>query len=140
MNEKLASLLLQYLKENNPDLLHLLEEMDSLPAWLQEKIKDVSHLIAETKPEYIIKAECMDEMTKELRPSKFLFVKNILEDEFPNDYQRLTDSGVLQFEVINMVNACMPVFHVLPLTEESEDDNELKYAVIGVVSDYLQSE
>ena len=80
----------------------------------------------------------MNTMTADLRPSKFNYIRNILEDEFPKDFQRLHDSGVLIFEVINMIATCKDVFDKTSLTEENEDDSMLRSVVTGVISDYLQ--
>lgn len=132
MKKQLEGLLYEYLKENNPDLFVLLDEADALHAFVLAEIEEVSHLVTIE--------ECMDAMTVELRPSKYLYIKNILEDEFPFDYQQLSDCGILKYEVINMVAACDPVFDEFPLTEESEVYEHLKFEVMGVMSDYLAGE
>lgn len=130
MSERLQTVLVGYIRENNPDLLFQLEEDNRLHEWVHEKVSSVSHIGDEMI--------CLQTMTADIRPSKFNYIKDILEDEFPKDFQRLHDTGVLTFEIINMIDSCKDVFAEIPLTDENEDDSMLRYAVTGVLSDYLQ--
>lgn len=130
MTERLQIILVGYIRENNPNILFQLEEENRLHEWVSEKVSSVSHISDETV--------CLQTMTADLRPSKFNYIKDILEDEFPKDFQRLHDTGVLTFEIINMIDSCKDVFVQIPLTDKNEDDSMLRYAVTGVLSDYLQ--
>jgi hypothetical protein len=138
MKTILASKLYEYLRDNNPDILFRLGESNSTGSYIKEKLDAVELIIQQNKPAYQMEYECMNMMTADLRPSKFNYIRNILEDEFPKDFQRLHDSGVLIFEVINMISTCKDVFDKISLTEENEDDSMLRSVVTGVISDYLQ--
>lgn len=133
MKENLQILLLAYLRENNPDLLFQLEEDDVLHAWILEKLRGSEDVADE--------AVFLETVTQDLRPSKYNYLKNILENEFPQDYQRLVDTGVLVFEVVGMIGACNNVFEKLPLTDDADNENEgdrmRRYEVIGIISDCL---
>jgi hypothetical protein len=140
MKEILINKLHQYLQDNNPELLQQLEEDGTVTSWLTDKIKSIENVIAEYdgQPDYIIEEVCINELTKELRPSKFNYISNILQEEFENDYQQFLNAGILRFEVINLITECQPVFKETGLTEENEDSSDLKNVVTGTISEYLE--
>lgn len=139
MKEILFAKLHEYLRENNPDILLPLEEERRVTAWLQDKISTVESLLKELagQPQYIIEKMCMDFLTLDLRPSKFNYIKKILEDEFEERYQHFIASGTLLFEGVNHVNHCQPLFEDMNFSEENEDDNLLKYAITGAIAEYF---
>jgi len=131
----------QYIRENNPGLLLQLEQDGKVSEYLSNKVNTSDALINEYKdqPAYIIEEACMDELTKDLRPSKYNYINQILEEEFEDTYQQLQNSGTLKFEVINLISQCQPVFETIGFTEENEDSSELRNAITGTVSEYLES-
>lgn len=143
MQNILMNKLLEYIRDNNPDILFELEAEAALTAWLTNKVSTVEILIKEMKeqllPDYQIAATCMREMTEDLRPSKYNYILNLLEEEFEDEYNKLLQSGLLQNEVINMITCCSPVFADLNFSEENEDNQFVRYAIIGEVREYLQS-
>jgi hypothetical protein len=140
MKEILFRKLHQYVKDNNPELLLQLEEEHKVTAWLSDKLKSIETILAahEGPPEYIIEEVCMKELTNGLRPSKFNYISNILEEEFENEYRQFLDAGILQFEIINLIRECQPVFEAIGFTEENEDGDDLKNVVAGTISEYLE--
>ena len=136
--EKLRS----YLVENNPDMLVSLQNSFSVTAYLEDKVSLVMPLVeqhlAESKPQYIIEELCLNELTQELRPSRFLYIKAILEEEFLQTYSRFREAGVLTYEIINMIEASKQVFEAIGFTEENEDDRALRYAIMGTIQEYLE--
>ena len=143
MQEKLIGKLLEYIRENNPDILFALEAKDKLRSWLYEKVNSVESLLlklqASKQPEYIIEETCINEMIQELRPSRYNYILNLLEEEFINDFNLLVESGLLQHEVINMVGYANSTFDDLRFSEENEDNRFLRYAILGCISEYLKS-
>jgi len=131
----------QYIRENNPGLLLQLEQDGKVSEYLSNKVNTSDALINEYKgqPAYIIEEACMDELTKDLRPSKYNYINQILQEEFEDAYQQLQNSGTLKFEVINLISQCQPVFETIGFTEENEDSSELRNAITGTVSEYLES-
>ena len=141
MQQALITKLHEYIRENNPDLLFQLEEDRKVTEYLSDKISTVSALIKQTdtgEPAYIIEDACMDVLTHDLRPSKFNYISNLLQQEFESAYNQLQESGTLKFEVINLINQCQPVFADLNFSEENEDNQFLRYAIIGTISGYLE--
>ena len=143
MKEILIGKLLEYIRDNNPDVLFALEAEDKLRVWLYDKASAVEPLIQELKnnkePEYIIAETCLQEMTKELRPSRYNYILHILEEEFETNHKELLQSGLLQHEVVNMISFCNSTFDDLVFAEENEDDQFIRYAITGAVSEYLES-
>ncbi len=143
MQQALITKLHEYIRENNPDLLFQLEEDRKVTEYLSDKISTVSALIKQVdigESAYIIEDACMDVLTHDLRPSKFNYISNLLQQEFESAYNQLQESGTLKFEVINLINQCQPVFADLNFSEENEDNQFLRYAIIGTISGYLISE
>jgi Domain of unknown function (DUF1896) len=143
MREILQSKLFEYIRDNNPDILFELEAEANVTVWLSEKVNGIGYLIIELEsqclPEYEIEEICMTELTNDLRPSKYNYILSLLEEEFENDYNKLLQSGLAQHEVINMINQCDSIFADLNFSEENEDNEFIRYAIIGELSDYFQS-
>ena len=141
MQQALITKLHEYIRENNPDLLFQLEEDGKVTEYLSDKISTVSALIKQTengKPAYIIEDACMDVLTQDLRPSKFNYISNLLQEEFESTYNQLQETGAIKFEVINLINQCQSVFEDLNFSNENEDNQFLRYAIIGSISEYLE--
>jgi hypothetical protein len=143
MQQVLIEKLHQYIVNNNIDLLIALQQESKVSAYLKDKVDSVTplmdELLSESTPTYIIQERCMDELTKDLRPSKFNYLSSILEEEFESDYNWLKESGILTYEVVNLINACTPVFETLGFTEASENDKGLRYAITGAVKEYFET-
>jgi hypothetical protein len=136
--EKLRS----YIIQNNLDLLLSLQQDFNVTRYLEDKVAGVedqmNRWIAEGKPQYVIEELCLDELTRDLRPSKFNYIKGILEEEFLQTYEHFREMGVMTYEIINLIEATKPVLEHLGFTEENEESRELRYAIIGAIQEYLE--
>lgn len=142
MQEKLIRKLHDYIRDNNPDLLLTLEEENRVIEYLHENVAAIdgliSQLLDDNKPSSVIEERCMEEMTRQLNPSRYNYLKALLEEEFPSEFERFNHSGILQTEIINLIAVCDPVFHELDFSEENENDRHLRYAVTGAVHEYIK--
>jgi hypothetical protein len=141
MKETLVNKLLQYIRENNPDLLLQLEEESKVREYLSDKMCQVDTLLNQSEkdqPAYIIEEACMDILTEDLKPSKYNYICKILEEEFSGTYQKLQQPGTLQFEVINMIMYCQPVFDKEGFSKENEESRVLQYAITGAIKEYFE--
>ena len=131
-----------YLVHNSPDIMIRLQHEFLLTQYLEDKVLNVmplsEQLIAENKPQYIIEELCMEELTRNIRPSRFMYIRGLLEEEFLQTYERFREMGVLTYETINLIDACNPVFEHLGFTEDNEDDRQLRYAITGAIAEYLE--
>lgn len=141
MQEILIRKLHEYIQDNNPDLLLTLQEENRVTDYLHENVSSIdgliNQLVAENKPASLIEEVCMEEMTRSLKPSRFNYLKALLEDEFLTESERLNHAGILQTEIINLVAVCEPVFHELDFSDQNDNDPYLRYAIIGAVHEYL---
>jgi hypothetical protein len=142
MKTLLIKQLHNYLLHNHTDLLIALQEEHRLEHYLKQKVDSVSDLLAqlqeEKRPAYVIEALCLEELSRDLRPSRFIYMRELLETEFEPDYKRMNQSGILTYELINLIGACEPIFEVFAFGEKTEDSRELKHAVMGMIAEYLE--
>ncbi|WP_448672477.1 hypothetical protein [Sphingobacterium multivorum] len=141
MHKILKEKLWAYIVHNNPDLMFNLQEDYSVTRYLDEKVNGImpmaERLLGEHKPLYVIEELCIKEMTEELRPSRFLYLREVLEQEFPDDWQRLREDGLLTYEIINMMESCREIYESFNFSGQNEDDQLLRAAIIGQVHEYL---
>ena len=143
MQDVLINKLHEYISENNPDVLLSLQENYGVTKYLTEKVSEITDFLNKLQekntPAYIIEEVGLEELTKDLKPSKFNYISAILQEDFETTYQQLQDKGTLKYEVINMIAFCKPVFDSIGFNEENEDDRQLRYAVTGAINGYLAS-
>ncbi len=131
----------QYIVDHNPDLMFDLQETYSVSKFLEEQVGMLTLFIEQQMeaevPTYIIQEKCMEQLIEPLKPSRFLYVKSVVEEEFPNDFERMREAGTLTYEVINMMQACKESFEAFDFSVENEDSRHLRYAIIADIHDYL---
>lgn len=142
MKDALSIKLVEYLRENNPDVLFSLQEEGALVLYINDRLKTVDGLLLQLEelrqPAYIIEEVCLNVLTEDLRPSKYNYVKELLEEEFVKEYQNLFRLGLLRFEIINIVWACDPLFEAFGFSGENEEDKNLRYTIIGTIKEYFE--
>jgi hypothetical protein len=141
MKEILTNKLHHYIRENNPDLLVMLEEKRQTGLYLNNKVEGIHELSTKLQkantPDYVIEEACMDALTKDLRPSRYNYIENIFEEEFEYAFHNFQRLGVLVYEIINIINRSEELFKAFNFSEETEDNRQLRYAVTGVINEYL---
>jgi hypothetical protein len=130
-----------YIIHNNPDLMLSLQETYSVTDYLNKKVNGVKtimeDMLSESTPQYIIEEICLNVLTEDLKPSRFLYICSLLEEEFENTYAAFSKSDILRYEVINLIESCKEIFETIGFTKENEEDSTLRNAVIGQITDYL---
>lgn len=131
--------LFDYVCDNNPDLLVRLEDDFAITTYLTDKVAVIKETIQQycTKPLYLLEEICMDLLTKDLRPSKYLYITHVLEYEFSSAYLYLKRVGTIKYEVINLISYCDHVFDSMNFSEATEDSRLLYYGIAGAVSQYF---
>ena len=131
----------RYLALNSPDVLVALLEESRVTSYLEEKVSGIGPLLKaleeEGLPGYIVEERCMDSLTADLRPSRYTYLRGLLEEEFEEDFLRMRENGTLTWEITNMIRACMAVFETLDFNEANKESRELYYALTGAVHEYL---
>ena len=142
MKDILSIKLVEYLRENDLHILFSLQEDGSLVSYINQKIQSIEGLLQELYeqciPEYLIEGICMDALTSDLKPSKYIYIKELLEEEFFEEYHDLFKSGILRFEIINLISVCNPLFEAFEFSETNEEDKNLRYTIIGTIKEYFE--
>lgn len=141
MDDILKEKLWFYIIHNNPELMFTLQEEYNALSYLNEKVNDVKSILedmlSEGTPQYIIEEICLNVLTEDLKPSRFIYIRSILAEEFEKTYTIFYESGILTYEVINLMENCRKVFKTIGFTNENEEDPTLRNALIGEIADYL---
>jgi Domain of unknown function (DUF1896). len=141
MEQVLKKKLHTYLVENNPDVLVALQEESRLTEYLDGKFEsihqDLDDMLVNGKSPYEVQEYCLQEMTRDLRPSKYHYVRSVLEEEFEPTYLQLQNE-LLVYEIINMIHACNPVFDKYNFSSLEEESRFLHYEITGAIKEYLE--
>lgn len=141
MQSRLKERLQAYLVEHHPDLLSSLQSDFSVGQFLEDKVglvmPTVLKLLSEDKPGHAIEELALREMTTDLRPSRYDYIKNVLAIEFSADHHRFATMGVLSYECINLIGQCKEVFDAFEFSEANEKSQLLRHAIIARVHDCL---
>ena len=126
---------------NNPDMLVKFNSTYSFLDFLVDKVHAIYPIMQQMKeegrPEHAIIELCLQELTKDLRPSKFQYVSELMQAEFPHDYERLKKLGVLSFECVNVVEKSAAAFETFRFSEETRENRFLRYAVIVILHEHF---
>ena len=118
-----------------------LEQTGNTTQYLSDKASSVDSLIEqlnkEGKASYIIEEVCMKSLIEDLKPSRYYYILHILEPEFVQQYNQFIESGLLLFEISNIIKYCNPVFDDLDFSEDNENNRFLSYAITGAIKEYL---
>ena len=138
----LTEQLRSYIIQNNLDLLMGLEQGFNVTRYLEDKVAAIEpqmdQWITEGKPQHVLVELCMNELTSDLRPSKFNYIRDILEEEFLQTYTHYREIGVMTYEVINLIEFSKGIFEHKGFTEENKDSRELRFAIVGRIQEYLE--
>ena len=141
MQSMLMAKLWAYIVHNNPDLMLSLQEDYSVTRYLEEKVNAVlpmaSQLLSEGKPNYLVEEICLNALTDDLKPSRYQYIRSVLEEDFPREFQEMKENGTLTYEVVNLIEACKGIFNDFDFNSENEENRHLRYAIIARMHDYL---
>lgn len=141
MQEILIRRLHEYLVSHNPQVVYDLQQEGRYTAYLHGKVDSIhtllSSLFEKGTPAFEVEHKCVAELTAEYGPSRFRYVMDVLEQEFPAYYEKITDGGILNFVVMNFVHVCDASFDKFSFCGENQENRLLRYAVIGAISAQL---
>lgn len=141
MKAVLKDKLWAYMVNNNPDLLFELQRNQTVSNYLEVKMLGVlpvaNQMISSGEPPYVVEEYCLNLMTEDLKPSMYIYVRSVLEEEFSADYEKFVKTGILVYEVLNILEGCRAVFEELQFGRDNEDDRHIHYAIIAEIHQYL---
>lgn len=141
MHQQLKERLWAYIVQNNPDLMHRLQDEYGVVKYLEGKVSGVMpkalKLLGAGTPGYAIIERCMDDLTAELRPSRYQYIVSVLHGTFEDNYRQFRERGLLAYEAVRLVEHCKPVFDRLHFSEDNKDDAVVRTTITEAVSVYL---
>lgn len=142
MKDRLAENLWSFIKVNNPDLSHQLEESDGEAAYLNSRLDTVytyyEQLTDAGRPDHVIEELCLSRLTADLKPSRFKYLSCVLKDEFPRIYNGWYQDGWLTEQTIRLTRFCKPVFDLFGLRSQEPYYDRIYYAVTAQIQLYLK--
>lgn len=141
MYKELAIKFHRFLAEHSPEILHDLEDQGMVTSYVQDKVDEVKALAVllkeEGTPAYVIEEACLSALKAEYLPSKFQYLREVLETEFEIEFNRMWELGTLKYELLNMLSETEGTFAEYNYSLDTEDSEELKNTIIGQVHEYL---
>lgn len=129
---------------NNPGLIMELEKDDQLCNYLESKIESVlpllDQLTSDGKPDYIIEELCIHELVANMRPYRFNYLWNVLEQEFRPFFKNWEQDGILTYELINLQQYCKDTFDALDFTMDDAYEDQVYNAITGMIEEYLRQQ
>lgn len=141
MRQALIEKLGSYIVIHYPELLMRLQRENAVVRYLEEKVDHIlpilDRLLEADLPGHTIGELCIKSFVIELGPSRFDYLKKVLEEDFPKEYRRLRFNGLLADETINLIGVCKKTFEAFDFSEGTEHDCHLRCAVISKVYDHF---
>jgi hypothetical protein len=142
MREKLAGALRAHVRAHHPDLLLRLEEEKGLREYMEDSLDAVEilagELLAGDRAPCLIEECCLDQLHAQLGPSKFELIRQLAEEQFPQQYRAFQRVGILVHELANLVEICQPLFEIIGLSPDGEDDGYLREALTAAMRGYFK--
>jgi len=139
MQELLKLKLKNFLQQNRPDILVMLQQDGSTGIYLDQKINSLldmpEKLLVDGRPPYIMVELCIAALTADLENSHFEYLSELLDTEFPAVSDTFRINGLLTYELLNLLEECRPLFDQLGFNEE---DSMLRYAITGTIQAYAE--
>lgn len=141
MENILKEKLWEYIIHNNPELMYKLQEQYGVTEYLDKKVKTVlalaDEMLLECTPREIIEEICLNVLTAELKPSRFTYLRSLLFEEFQDTYMDFARSGILIYEVLNLMETFGELFETIGFTAGSTTDPNFKNTLIPKIADHL---
>lgn len=130
-----------YIICHNPELMYRLQEEYKVESYLEQQVSAAMPLVLamleEGKEGRQIQELCLEQMTRELKPSRYLYIINMIEREFEEQFDSLKELGLLSFEGVNLVEHCHQIFEKYRFTTGNADDQIIYQAIKDKIADYF---
>lgn len=141
MKNQLKEQLRQYIAENYPEMVHQFNPDVPFTTYLSDQIKLIEPLMDELMAQGHTSDEiqnlCFKELIKDFYPSKYRYLLEIIEAEFPSEYDTFSNLGILKFTVMNIMTQCEAAFEAFDFSEETLDDRFMRYQMIAEIQIYF---
>lgn len=143
IRDRLTGLFRNYIAENNPDLIVRIEGNESMKRYISDKVSTAMVLAKRLKEQGSSEDEildtCLESMVTDLKPSKFRFVKDLIERKFKKKDDQLTEAGVLTYEIINIIENHDHLFEKHGFNDREGDNIQLESEFTAVLFDRFEN-
>lgn len=130
-----------YIITHNPELMERLTEDNDVTLYLEAKVNAVipkmEQLFAEGQAEYVVAELCLNDLTEDLRPSRYDYILALLYEEYSAYYTCFKQAGNLRYETMRMAESCKAVFDNLDFKEENMESNLVYQSILVAMQQYL---
>lgn len=144
MKNLLKEKLRKFIEEDHPEMVHQFSPDAPFSTYLDDQVALIEPLLDELQaagqPDYILEQICFSEMVKDFLPSKYHYIKAVMEEEFPEEFNQLSELGVLKFSILNIIERAQEVFETFEFSQQNQDNRFLRYAMIVEIHDYILSQ
>lgn len=141
MQNVLMEKLWTYIVHNNPELMISLQASQSVTNYLNDKVNAVLPLMAqllnEGKTGSIVEELCMNALTEDLKPSKYQYIRSVMKEEFPREYEVMRGNGTLTYEIVSLIEACKDIFNEFDFKTGNEDSRQMRHSIIWKIHDHM---
>lgn len=141
MLEELRKRLLQFLLEDHLDIAVPLMERGELDKYLDNKMASIEsyydELLEEVRNRKLqpteMKSLCWKNLVEDLLVSRYHYIKNIIETEYPDAFKVIRENGMVTATTISVVDSCQAVFETYDFNVENEHNPALRQAIINQI-------
>lgn len=142
MQIALRERLWRYVIENRPDLMISLNNRQGMSGFLKEKVEAImptaKNLLGLGMEDALAEEYCFNEITKDLRPSHYKYILNNLRKNFPDEYKRYTETGMLLQEIISLIDYTNEVFEVFCINDDHILNPGFEAALQHLIRNYFE--
>jgi hypothetical protein len=143
IKENLIKLFMAFISENNPDVIVSIGSTGSMKRFVRDKAEVAMDLAKNLKerglPESEILDACFESMVKEMKPSRFNFLKDLIQNHFPEKLKRYSETGVMTYEIIQVIESHGHLFEKYRFGETETKNDLLETEFVGILFDRFEN-
>ncbi|MFI2744096.1 hypothetical protein ACG2LH_15275 [Zhouia sp. PK063] len=141
LQDTLTELFWKHLIAAHPERIFSLDKNYSVNQYLKETIQGLAPELEQWKSQgkssRTIISLAFAHFKEGLGPSRYLYLEELLQQEFSTIYQQLQQSGTLTYELVKMIGAANHVFEAIGFSSVSSNSKRLRKHLIAFLADYL---
>jgi hypothetical protein len=129
-----------FLIDSHPDLVvgmgddieeYIIQRSKAADDILEESLKNGIHMD-------VAQEAAFNELFNGLKFSKYDYILNVFEENYPEKYQTLIDTGQLKMQIIHYIELCYEIFNKYNINDNFPGDNNLDYEILGTIAIELE--
>jgi len=132
--------LLEFLIDSHPDLIA--EMGDNIEEFILQRSSTAENILEDSLKKGvhmdIAQEVAFNELFYGLKFSKYDYILNIFEENFPEKHQILIDNGQLKNQIILYIKLCSEIFNKYNINDNFPGDKHLDYEILGTIEFELE--